>query len=142
MTDAEDLIDNLQSVDLSLLKNTRDWNNTYRLLIRWGALITKKNAIRTDANSVSGCESKVWLDCLQRNGKIYYRCDSDSKIIKGLAAIIFSQLNGSSTEQIAQCCFSSMLEDLGLHNRLSESRSNGFNLMLNRAIELAENYAC
>ena len=61
---------------------------------RLGALGSRAAAVKiaeehkTEANLVPGCVSRVWLQGAMEHGRTQFRCDADSPIVKGLAALL------------------------------------------------------
>ena len=43
---------------------------------------------KTEAHRVPGCLSKLWLIAQCREGRCFFRCDSDSQIIKAIAGLL------------------------------------------------------
>ncbi|MFV4649268.1 SufE family protein, partial [Mycobacterium tuberculosis] len=57
----------------------------YRHLMDLGrGLAPLADAERVEANKVRGCASQVWLVTEPRDGRLYFRGDSDSDIVRGL----------------------------------------------------------
>ena len=56
--------------------------------------------LKTDANLVNGCQSALWcrLDC--HDGRVYLAADSESLVIKGIAALLFRVINGSRPSEV------------------------------------------
>lgn len=128
--------DDLSSIDLQQLKHCSNWQQQFRLLTQWGLLIARKPALRTDSHKVKGCATDAWLTHSQEGKKHYFYFDSDSKIICGLAAVVLVFTNGKTQEQIRQCEMDDLLQELGIRNHLTPSRSNGIREILRRIKQL------
>ncbi|GBG78281.1 hypothetical protein CBR_g26312 [Chara braunii] len=79
---------------------------------------------------VKGCVSQVWVvPTLREDGTVHFRADSDSALTKGLAALLVGGLSGSRPEDIIRIS-PDFIELLGLKQKLTPSRNNGFLNML------------
>ena len=116
------------------------WEEKYEYIIQLGQeLSVLKKELKIDANLISGCQSKVWLYCEIKNKKLYFYADSDALITKGLVAlIVLAYSNSSATEIINEGA--DFFSAIGLRKHLSMSRSNGLNLMLEKAQKYATKY--
>lgn len=126
--------DDLTQVSLTELMTAANWQEQYRLLTNWGALIQPKPALRQAELLLKGCETAAWLGHTKIAGTHQFFFDSDSRIIKGLAALLLSQVQGKSAAEIAALDLSGMLESVGLAKHLTPSRNNGFAAMLARLV--------
>ncbi|WP_323843914.1 aminotransferase class V-fold PLP-dependent enzyme [Microbulbifer magnicolonia] len=130
-------LDDLSVLQVEQLASQRDWQDRYRELMRWGKSIRAKPEIRRPENLVRGCESEAWLVHREQGGRHYFALDSDSRVVKGLGALLLSQIDGRSAEEIRALDLSQMFADLGLEKHLSRSRSNGFYALLRQALAQA-----
>ena len=66
----------------------------------------------------------MWLQTDYKDGKLHFRAESDAVIVKGLLALVLKVFSGRTPDEIieAQLHF---LEDIGLTEHLSPTRSNG-----------------
>src|SRR5690606_30273061 len=112
--------DDFSQVDIEQLRQNRQWQSQYRLLIEWGQLIQTKPDLRIPDNKINGCATDAWLD--YDGGNFYF--DSDSRIINGLAALFLSQakrplrqadsLKSDDRIRIDVSQWEKILEELGL----------------------------
>jgi cysteine desulfuration protein SufE len=107
-----------------------DWMDKYNYLIELSRdlpLIDPKLKIKE--NLINGCQSKVWLDAVYKNGLIYFTADSDAIITKGIIALLIRVLSGRDPEEVmkSELWF---IDKIGLHQNLSPTRSNGLLSML------------
>lgn len=114
-----------------------DWLDKYEYLIDLGKslpLIDEQN--KTEGNLISGCQSRVWLDCKMADGRLFFTADSDAIITKGIIALLIRVFNGQKPADIlaADLLF---LETIGLKENLSPTRANGLVSM----IEQIRNYS-
>lgn len=102
-----------------------DWMDKYAYLIELGndleALDTKD---KNDQNIIKGCQSRVWLVAELKDGKIYFRGESDAVIVKGLVALLLRVVSGRTPQELLQTELH-FIDDLGLKQHLSPTRSNG-----------------
>ena len=126
----DEIIENFSFLD--------DWDDRYRYVIELGrGLSPLSDAARTDANTVQGCASKVWLAThVEPDGAagptLTFAGDSDAHIVRGLIAILFAIYSGKSARDILSTDAVSVFEQLGLREHLTPQRSNGFRSMVER----------
>jgi len=107
-----------------------DWMDRYQYIIELGQkLPSLKDQDKTDDNIVHGCQSKVWLRADLDNEHIVYRADSDAIITKGLIAMLMRVLSGQSPQDIIDAELS-FVDQVGIREHLSPTRSNGLNSMI------------
>lgn len=80
---------------------------------------------RISTNKVPGCTSQVFLISELDEGRVSYRGDSDSQLVKGLVALLVEGLNGLTPAEIVQVT-PDFIERSGLQVSLTPSRANGF----------------
>ncbi len=108
-----------------------DWESKYEYLIDMGKdLEPIEEQYRKDENLVRGCQSQVWLHAdLDEEGKVRYQADSDAIITKGIIALLVRVLSGHDPKNIASAELH-FIDDIGLREHLSPTRSNGLNNMV------------
>lgn len=107
-----------------------DWMDRYQLLIDMGNEQQPLPAQdKNESNLIDGCQSRVWLVCEQRNGKLFFRAESDALIVKGIVTLLIRVLSGHTPQEIlgADLYF---IDRIGLREHLSPTRSNGLLAML------------
>lgn len=107
-----------------------DWMDKYNYLIDMGKslpLIDEKH--KTESNLISGCQSRVWLHAEMNDGKVYLSADSDAVITKGIINILIRALSGEKPDEILNADLK-FLDDIGLKDHLSPTRSNGLVSMI------------
>ncbi|SDZ76762.1 aminotransferase class V-fold PLP-dependent enzyme [Microbulbifer marinus] len=127
-------LDDLSALQVERLASQRNWQDRYRELMRWSKAIGAKPEIRRPENLVRGCESDAWLAHVEGGGRHYFALDSDSRVVKGLGALLLSQIDGRTAEEIRALDLPLLFADLGLEQHLSQSRSNGFYALLRQAL--------
>ena len=112
-----------------------EWLDKYAYLIDLGKnLAPFPEEKKTEDNLIKGCQSRVWLDAVERDGLIYFSADSDAVITRGIISLLVSVYSGSSREEIAADDFG-FLEEIGLRENLSPTRASGLVSMVERIKE-------
>lgn len=114
-----------------------DWMDRYQLIIDYGRDIpVPEEQDKTPEHLIPGCQSRVWIVSEEKNGRLYFKADSDALIVKGIAAILVKILNGQKAEDIAIADLF-FIDDLQLREHLSPTRSNGLFAMIQEMKRLA-----
>ena len=107
-----------------------EWLDKYEYLIELGKnLETFPVEHKTDDRLIKGCQSRVWLDTEVRDGKLYFKADSDAIITKGIISLLIGVYNGRSAAEIAADDFS-FIDAIGLKENLSPTRAGGLASMI------------
>ena len=90
-----------------------EWLDKYEYIISLGKnLEAFPDEKKTEDRLISGCQSRVWLDCELRDGRLWFSADSDAIITK-----------------------------IGLSENLSPTRANGLSSMIATIKQKANEYA-
>ena len=119
-----DSIDNTEKDIVEEFSLFDDWMAKYEYLIELGKdlpLIDPK--YKTDEYKVKGCQSQVWLNSELKNGRIYYKADSDAVITKGMIALLIRVLSGHKPEEVAEAKLD-FINKIGMKEHLPPHRSN------------------
>ena len=117
-----------------------EWDEKYEYIIELGKQLPLIDAqYKTDDYKVNGCQSQVWVKPEYENGVITFRADSDAVITKGLIALLIRVLSGHKPEEIANAELT-FLNEIGLKEHLSPTRSNGLVSMIARMKAEAKKY--
>ena len=73
---------------------------------------------------MTGCQSRVWLQADEEEGKLVFRAESDAVIVKGIIALLIKVLSGHTPEEILNADLY-FIDKIGLRDHLSPTRSNG-----------------
>lgn len=115
-----------------------DWSDKYEYIIDIGKnLPVLEDIYKKDENKVTGCQSQVWLTAEMKDGSLYYKADSDAIITKGLIALLIRVLSGHKPEEILDTKLS-FLDEIGMKEHLSPTRSNGLVSMIAHMKKYAE----
>jgi len=127
-----------EAVLLSDFEMLPDWNDKYNYIMDMGAdLPLLPNEEKNIANKVAGCQSASWLTVENKNGKLYFKGDSESILGKGVIAMLLNLLNGLPADVIKNYDFN-LVYAIDLPNHLSPTRKMGLEAIMKRIKELAE----
>lgn len=109
-----------------------DWMDKYEYIIELGKETPAiDEAKKTDDRLIEGCQSRVWLATDIVNGKMNFSADSDAIITKGIIGLLIRVLNDESPKDIATADLH-FINEIGLHEHLSPTRSNGLASMVKK----------
>jgi len=109
-----------------------DWMDKYQMIIEMGnSLDPLDDKYKTPQNLIEGCQSRVWLqaDYDEQTGLIHFTGDSDAVIVKGLVSLVIQVLSDHTPDEILNSDLY-FIEEIGLKENLSPTRSNGFLSMI------------
>jgi len=107
-----------------------DWMDKYGYLIELGNELDDLDPKeKIDQNLIKGCQSRVWLVAEIENGKINFRGESDAIIVKGLVALLLRVVSDRTPDELLENDLH-FIDDLGLKQHLSPTRSNGLLAMV------------
>ena len=107
-----------------------DWMDKYQLLIDLGnEQEPLEDKYKTEQNLIDGCQSRVWLVADFVDGIISFRAESDALIVKGIVALLIRVLSGHTPQEILDADLY-FIEEIGLKEHLSPTRSNGLVAMV------------
>lgn len=107
-----------------------DWMDRYQLLIDLGGEQPPLDeCYKTDSNLIEGCQSRVWLQADYVDGKVLFRAESDALIVKGIVALLINVYSGHTPDEILDN-EPFFVEEIGLRDHLSPTRSNGLVAMI------------
>ena len=116
------------------------WDDKYEYIIDLGKkLPALEDHHKTDENRVRGCQSTVWLVADYRDGKIFYKAESDAVIVKGLISMLIRVLSGQSPDDIIQAKLN-FIQQIGMTTHLAQTRSNGLLAMVKQMKNFALAY--
>ena len=109
-----------------------DWMEKYEYIIELGKeLPIIEEEKKTKDRIIEGCQSQVWLDSDFSDGKMRFKADSDAIITKGIIGLLIRVLDNEKPEDIAKCDLH-FIQEIGLHEHLSPTRSNGLVSMVKK----------
>ncbi|MBQ3781156.1 MAG: SufE family protein [Bacteroidaceae bacterium] len=124
-------IEDIQQEIIEEFQDYDDWMDRYQLLIDLGQEQEPLDErYKTESNLIDGCQSRVWLQAdLDGEGRIHFQAESDALIVKGIVALLIRVLDRQTPEDILAADLH-FIEDIGLREHLSPTRSNGLLAML------------
>lgn len=78
---------------------------------------------RVETNRVEGCLARLWLACEFRGGRCHFACDSDSAVVKGVAALLCEFYSGHAPAEIVSV-EPAFLVGIGITQHLTANRRN------------------
>jgi cysteine desulfuration protein SufE len=113
------------------------WDDKYEYIIDLGKKLPPlEDQYKLDINRVRGCQSTVWLVADYKNGKVYFKAESDSVIVKGLISMLIRVLSGQTADEIINAKLE-FIQKIGMTTHLAQTRSNGLLSM----VKQMKNYA-
>ncbi|ADE55517.1 SufE family protein [Coraliomargarita akajimensis] len=92
--------------------------------------------LRIDTFKIEGCMSQLWVVPEFKDGLCYFRSESDSAIVKGIASLLCTFYSEAKPEEIL-ANDASFLGEVGITQHLSPNRRNG----LSRIVESVQRFA-
>ena len=106
------------------------WDDKYEYIIDLGKKLPPLDPVfKTNENKVRGCQSTVWLVAEYRDGRIYYKAESDAVIVKGLISMLVRVLSGHTPDEIVNARLD-FIRNIGMTTHLAQTRSNGLLAMV------------
>lgn len=123
-------INEIQDQIIEEFSELDDWMDKYQLLIDLGSeQEVLPEEYKTDSNLIEGCQSRVWLQADEVDGRLIFQAESDALIVKGIVSLLVKVLSGHTAEEIAAADLY-FIEEIGLKEHLSPTRSNGLVAMV------------
>ena len=109
-----------------------DWMDKYQLLIDLGGEQEPlPEQYKTESNLIDGCQSRVWIQADYKDGLLLFSAESDALIVKGLIALLLRVFSGHTPQEILDADLF-FIDEIGLKEHLSPTRSNGLLAMVNQ----------
>ena len=97
---------------------------------------TLPEELHIDNFKIDGCMSQLWVVPEFKNSRCFFRSDSDSAIVKGIAELLCTFYSDTSPEEILEND-AEFLGEVGITQHLSPNRRNG----LSRIVESIQHFA-
>jgi cysteine desulfuration protein SufE len=91
---------------------------------------------KTSEAKLEGCLSNLWLRSEFRSGLCFFKADSDSAIVKGLATVICDLFSGLPPDDILKADLAP-LRQAGLWQQLTPNRRTGLSRLVDNIHEFA-----
>lgn len=123
-------INEIQDEVIEEFSDFEDWMDKYQLLIDLGSEQEPlPEQYKTEQNLIDGCQSRVWLQADMVDGVIHFQAESDALIVKGIVALLVRVLGDHTPAEILEADLY-FINEIGLREHLSPTRSNGLVAML------------
>ncbi len=123
-------INEIQDEVIAEFSDFTDWMDKYQLLIDLGNELTPLDErYKSEDNLINGCQSRVWIKADYLDGKVLFTAESDALIVKGLIALLLRVLSGHTPQEILDADLY-FIDEIGLRDHLSPTRSNGLLAMV------------
>ena len=123
-------INEIQDEVIAEFADFTDWMDKYQLLIDLGNELTPLDErYKNEDNLINGCQSRVWIKADYHDGKVLFTAESDALIVKGLIALLLRVLSGHTPQEILDADLY-FIDEIGLRDHLSPTRSNGLLAMV------------
>lgn len=107
-----------------------DWTQKYEYIIELGQKLPPLDEkYKVEENKIKGCQSSVWLNSYEKDGKIFYEADSDSTFVKGEIALLINVLSERTPEEIINAKLE-FIDAIGLRQHIAVTRANGLASMI------------
>ncbi|OYW71529.1 MAG: hypothetical protein B7Z37_27550 [Verrucomicrobia bacterium 12-59-8] len=120
--------------DLNIIHDPHERLNA---VVSRGNAMKLDDALKTEANLVPGCVSRVWLHGELVEGHTRFICDADSPMVKGLAALLCELYSNADPNEV-EAVEPRVWEACGFKKMLSPTRLNGLGQMRKRIREMGE----
>jgi cysteine desulfuration protein SufE len=106
------------------------WEEKYEYIIDLGKKLKPlEDEYKTEERRIKGCQSTVWMMSEWKDGRVFYRAESDAVIVKGLVSILIRVLSGQTPEDILNAPLG-FIDQIGMKQHLAQTRSNGLLSMI------------
>ena len=113
------------------------WEEKYEYIIDVGKKLEPlEDKYKIGENIIKGCQSTVWLTSEFKDGKVFFKADSDAVIVKGLVSMLIKVLSGHEPDKILEAKLD-FIREIGMMTHLAQTRSNGLLSM----VKQIKNYA-
>ncbi|OOS00077.1 hypothetical protein B0186_06855 [Canicola haemoglobinophilus] len=109
------------------IKQATSWEERYRLIILAGKNICQPTEQElAGMEEIRGCEAKVWFKSSPKTDRTFeFQAYSEARIINGLLWILLQEINDKNAQQLTEFDLTSYFNELGIAQRLSNTRLNG-----------------
>jgi len=114
-----------------------EWEDKYSYLIDLGKKLEDlPESYKVDAHRLKGCQAHVWFMGEVQDGKLQIRACSEAAIVSGLIGMLLQIYSNRDPQAILEVP-PYFIEEIGLSNHLSPTRSNGLASMVKEINRLA-----
>ncbi|MEO8086261.1 MAG: SufE family protein [Bacteroidota bacterium] len=125
--------DGIRHIEMEIIEEFElfdEWSTKYEYIIELGQKLPSLDSkYKIEENKIRGCQSSVWLNAYNEDGKIFFEADSDSTFVKGEIALLIRVLSDQEPEEIIKAELK-FLEAIGLRQHIAVTRANGLANMI------------
>ncbi len=136
---------NISDTGVSTLFSDADTSNAWqRVVFKLARELDKLPATyQVDDYLLKGCDTNVWIVYQEIDGHIYFMAGADSRILKGLLAIVLTPLNGIKLSDFSAFAQNVYLSELPLKEHLTPSEQASLNTIADEIASIFQglNYA-
>lgn len=109
------------------IQQADNWEQRYRLIIQAGKNLPRPSEPElAEMSLIKGCEAKVWFKFKPQNDRTFsFSAYSEARVINGLLWLLLQAIQGKKAEQLQQFSIHNYFSQLGIAQRLSQTRLNG-----------------
>ncbi|HCB3598246.1 cysteine desulfurase sulfur acceptor subunit CsdE [Serratia marcescens] len=128
---------------IATFSTLKQWEDRYRQLVMLAKRLPPlPEALRSEEMALSGCENRVWLGHqLLEDGTLHFYGDSEGRIVRGLLAVLLTEVEGKTPQQIAALDPLALFDRLALRAQLSATRAGGLAALAAAVKAIAARYA-
>ncbi|EOZ9294822.1 cysteine desulfurase sulfur acceptor subunit CsdE [Serratia marcescens] len=128
---------------IATFSTLKQWEDRYRQLIMLAKRLPPlPEALRSEEMALSGCENRVWLGHqLLEDCTLHFYGDSEGRIVRGLLAVLLTEVEGKTPQQIAALDPLALFDRLALRAQLSATRAGGLAALAAAVKAIAARYA-
>lgn len=106
------------------------WEEKYHYIIELGQKLPPLDEkYKIEENKIKGCQSSVWLNAFEKDGKIIFEADSDSTFVKGEIALLIKVLSEQNPSDVVNAELK-FIDAIGLRQHVAVTRANGLASMI------------
>ena len=111
------------------LKQAKSWEDRYRLIIQAGKNLPRPaDDELAEMQPITGCEAQMWFQIIPKNDRTFdFKAFSEARIMNGLLFILLNEIKGKTADELRGFDLTTFFTELGIAQRLSETRLNGLN---------------
>ncbi len=131
-------IEEIQEDIVTAFEFLEDWKQRYQYIIDLGRKLSSfPEEWQIDDYKLEGCQSQVWLRAEWWGDRLHFQAISDAAIVSGLIALLLKVYSDRRPEEILATA-PDFIREIGLHEHLSPTRSNGLQEMINSIYTYAQ----
>ncbi len=107
-----------------------EWSAKYEYIIELGQKLPPLDEKhKVEENKIRGCQSSVWLNAHEKDGKVFFEADSDSTFVKGEIGLLIRVLSNQPPEEVINAELK-FIDAIGLRQHIAVTRANGLASMI------------